>query len=241
MAHTDRMDAQAEEAVARQIGYRLTSIPSAAIRPEVAAALMPAPGGQPPSMQESFRVFGLRSEALAPGFQVPPQGLRLGDYVEDTGQWHHQIAARPAPGAAPGTAGSAIGFARSCPASEEERDRVCHEQLVAQMAVTVGGERLARKVDRAIQYLDSLGDDTLPGDPVVRLLEVPACFLTALYIQGGEDAPSPYEWVTVVDVAPGAERSGTFEYRKLYEPGDFLLRLRQGPCAQPFPPAPGSP
>jgi len=232
MAHTDPLSKSIENTVARQVASRLSRSTAS---PLADSFLVPPGGAAPLTLCESLRVFVLQRETLDKLPKTTAKIRSLASYISDTGRWHHQICP-PAAGGAPGQPANAIGYVRSRAAKADEAERINAAQIVTQIAIPEGGDRLARLLNAAILFLDGLNDTAIPADPLVRLVEIPSYLMTVLYLKGTSGPTPRFDAVLVAAMPPGMESSENgFAYETLYSSQDFLTRLRRTPTIQGVP------
>jgi hypothetical protein len=141
-------------------------------------------------LAESFAVWSLGADA------VPKSGVDLSQLARQTGRWHHQIKID----------GKAESFARSMPLGPEAANWSVREMFASE---------IAKRIDDAIEWVDR----NVPGDPLVRLLVVPAYHLHAFWLKEGNGSQ-----VLVVDMPHGFTKLQT---GKLYSSKEFLEALAQ--------------
>lgn len=131
-----------------------------------------APG--PVELRESFALWALGLDAIRYG---AAQNLPIARLARPLGRHHHQITA----------GGQAFAFARSTVAAgKPDRARL------AELFVSP----LAPQIDKAIDWIDQRA----PGDPLVRMLAVPAFYLHAMWLI----YPDAKSRVLIADVAGAA-------------------------------------
>jgi hypothetical protein len=121
---------------------------------------------------------------------VAREGEAMEDLAQPTEYWHHQIRHGQ----------ESRHFARSR----------------AGDLVELAASSMPAGIARAAEWVDAHAD----GDPNVRLLSIPAYFITALWLH------SPDRDAIVVADRPSAY-SETLETDKIYEASDFLTRVRR--------------
>jgi hypothetical protein len=141
-------------------------------------------------LTESFSIWALGADA------VTKSDVDLSQLAEQTGRWHHQIKLN----------GRAESFARSMPLGPDAASWMVRELFESE---------IAKKIDDAIEWIDQ----NVKGDPVVRLLIVPAYHLHAFWLKEGDASK-----VLIVDMPPGLTR---LQYGKLYTSKEFLDALAQ--------------
>ena len=115
---------------------------------------------QPPAaLTETFAVWTLSTDAIDTGKD------NLLALAEDTYRWHSQIW----------IGGKPEGAARSTTLGGDASDWVVKQVLKGD---------LAKKVDEAIRWIDA----EVEADPLVRILEVPAFFITAFWLIDGQES-----------------------------------------------------
>lgn len=165
----------------------------------VAAAQLPAPGGcGGPVLGETFTVWVLGLDA------VTRSNEDLGKLAVQTGRWHHQVR----------YGGRAQAFARSVPTGPNAGDWALTQLFES---------RVAERIDAAVDWVDQ----HVAGDPLVRLLVMPAFHLHAFWLL--ENGRSQ---VLVVDMPDGYTR---LAYHTLYTPKEFLDALAREQHAQGVP------
>ena len=141
-------------------------------------------------LTESFSVWMLGADA------VMKSDTDLSQLAEQTGRWHHQIKLD----------GKAESFARSMPLGPDATSWTLREHFESE---------IAKKIDDAIEWIDQ----NVKGDPVVRLLIVPAYHLHAFWLK--EEQTSN---ILIVDMPQGLTK---LQYGKLYTSKGFLEALAQ--------------
>lgn len=132
----------------------------------------------------------LRADAVA------KTDLDISQLARQTGRWHHQIKID----------GKAESFARSVPLGPDAANWSVRELFQSEVA---------QKIDEAIDWIDS----NVTGDPLVRLLIVPAYHLHAFWLKEGDASR-----VLVVDMPASFTRP---QYNKLYTSKEFLEALTE--------------
>ena len=153
---------------------------------------------------ETFSVWMLGLDATT----KPDQDISK--LAQQTSQWHHQIK----------SSGKVETFARSVPHGPNPTD-----WTIAQLTTA---SPIAEKIDKAADWIDN----NVKGDPLVRLLIVPAYYLHAFWL---EDQGTSH--VLVIDMPDGFTR---LKYNTLYASKEFLEALAKERHATPIPAAPGS-
>lgn len=163
-------------------------------------ARLAAPAGPPgPDLGETFSVWVLGLDAVTRSHED------ISKLAVQTGRWHHQIRYGGRPQA----------FARSVPTGPKPDD----------WAVTQLFEsRVAERIDEAVDWVDQ----NVQGDPLVRLLIMPAYYLHAFWLVEPDQSQ-----LLVVDMPDGYTR---LKYKTLYDPKIFLDHLAQEQHAQGIPP-----
>ena len=141
-------------------------------------------------LTESFAVWALGADA------VPKSGTDLTQLARQTGRWHHQIKLD----------GKAESFARSMPLGPNAANWSVREMFESE---------IAKKIDDGIEWVDR----NVKGDPLVRLLIVPAYHVHAFWLKEGDASQ-----VLVVDMPQGFTKLQT---GKLYTAKEFLEALAQ--------------
>jgi len=214
MAHTDTFDLADLQSVAEQVGERLPSIAPVS-GPEPGSGDIqadPIPGAAP-ELSETFALCILGQDAIeapAPG-GAPAQGLE--ERVIQTDQRHHQIR----------MGGQAAAFARSTAANSSPtvlkdsngNNFVNPPGAGGPEVMALFTSELAEQIDRGVDWIDQ----NVAGDPLVRLLVVPAYYVHALWLtEDGRDQ------VLVVD---RPDSLTALNYQTLYDGADFLTLLAQ--------------
>lgn len=139
-------------------------------------------------LMESFAVWSLGADA------VTKSGVDLSQLAQQTGRWHHQI----------NIDGKAEAFARSMSLGPDAASWSVREMFESE---------IAKKIDDAIEWVDQ----NVEGDPLVRLLVIPAYHVHAFWLKEGDASQ-----VLVVDMPQGFTQlqSGT-----LYSSAEFLEAL----------------
>jgi hypothetical protein len=139
-------------------------------------------------MTESFSVWFLGADA------VGDPTIDISQSARNTGQWHHQINAGGKPEA----------FARSQPLGPDAASWTIQEFFTSE---------IAKKIDDAIDWIDQ----NVTGDPLARLLVVPAYQVHAFWLKEGDASR-----VVVVDMPAGFSH---LQYQKVYTSKEFLEAL----------------
>jgi len=145
---------------------------------------------QPAELAETFSIWLLRAE------DVIKETTRISNLALNTGRWHSQVR----------IGGKALVAARSVPLGADPKDW--------QVKQIFEGE-FAEGVDEAIKWID----EHVTDDPLVRVLEVPAFQITALWLVGDTE-----DHVVVARVPSG---STYLQRSKLYSSDEFLQALRK--------------
>lgn len=165
-------------------------------------AMHGAPGA-PRRITESFPIWMLGADDLG------TSGQRLRDVARDTKTWHHQInqgdqareVARSVPAPAPGNADG-------------------------MKLVEFGTSPLASKIGETLVWIDQHST----GDPMVRLLAIPAYFVLTFWLEQADK-----DEIVLVDRPPTFD---ALQYREIYDYDLFRMRLRDMPRPQGLPPGP---
>ena len=75
----------------------------------------------------------------------------------------------------------------------------------------------ANSIDEAIRWLDT----NVKGNPLIRILDIPACYITALWLIDGDESR-----LVIARLPPGPQ---VLKRLEVYSPHDFLTALRQKP------------
>lgn len=146
---------------------------------------------QPPAeLTETFPVWSLSINA------IDTDTDNLLDLAQDTYRWHSQIS----------IAGKPKGVARATTLGEDALDWTVKQVLKSD---------LAKKVDAAIRWIDT----EVETNPLVRILEVPAFFITALWLIDGQESS--------VVIAKGSESLQSLNCLVRYPSQTFLEILRR--------------
>lgn len=165
-------------------------------------ALFPAPGAGP-ELGETFSVWMLGLNAVT---QTDVSNTDIHQLATETGRWHHQVR----------YGGQAQAFARSMNDSRPGAGGWSVTQLFA--------SHIAARIDEAIDWVDQ----NVPGDPLVRLVIIPAFHLHAFWLTE-ENGESQF---LVIDMPNTFTK---LNYKTLYSVREFLERLSQEPHAQGLP------
>lgn len=162
-----------------------------------------APGAlaTPRSIAESFPIWMLGADALQ------TSGKRLRDIAKDIGTWHHQINQQE----------RASEVARSVPSPNSPGEL---------KLVEFGTSPLAAKIGETIGWIDK----NASGDPMVRLLSIPAYYVMTFWLEQPDT-----DQIVIVD------RPSAFEavrYQVAYEYESFRMLLRDMRRPQGIPPGP---
>jgi hypothetical protein len=141
-------------------------------------------------MTESFSIWALGADL------VTKVDVDLSQLARQTGRWHHQIKVD----------GKAESFARSMPLGPSATDWSVRELFESE---------ISQKIDDAIDWIDQ----NVQGDPLVRLLIIPAYHLHAFWLLDGT-----LSQVLVVDMPPSFTK---LQYGRLYSSREFLETLSQ--------------
>lgn len=152
---------------------------------------------QPADLAETFAIWFLPADAIATG------NGNLLDLAQNTERWHSQVR----------IGGEPKVVARSMALSEDLSDWSVRQVLEGE---------LAKEIDEAIEWVDA----NVEGDPLVRILDIPAFYITALWLIN--DAESE------VVIAKIPESSQALWRLQLYDSRDFLDALRQEPAVMGF-------
>ena len=151
---------------------------------------------QPADLAETFAIWFLPADAIATG------NGNLLDLAQNTERWHSQVR----------IGGEPKVVARSM-ASENPSDWSVRQVLEGE---------LAKEVDEAIEWVDA----NVEGDPLVHILDIPAFYITALWLIN--DAESE---VVIANIPESSQALGRLE---LYDSRYFLDALRQEPAVIGF-------
>jgi hypothetical protein len=128
-------------------------------------------------------------------------GASLSQLAHRTGYWYHQLKLN----------GNAEEYAVSQPHGPGSRDWEVHAVMAS---------RLPAKVDAAISWIDA---HDIPGDPLARMLSIPAYHVTAFWLVGGKE-----DGVVVIDRPSWLQQ---LETERVYGDREFLNALaRQRPA-----------
>lgn len=145
---------------------------------------------QQAELAETFSIWVLRAE------DVVLDSKDVSDLAQNTGRWHSQVR----------IGGKAHVVARSAPLGADPKDWQVKQVFEGEVAVDV---------DDAIQWVDT----NVTADPLVRVLEVPAFQITALWMVGdGADG------VVVARIPNGSQ---FLQRSKLYSTTEFLRALQK--------------
>lgn len=145
---------------------------------------------QPAELAETFSMWLLRAE------DIVRDTTNIADLAQNTGRWHSQVR----------IGGKALVVARSAPLGADPKDW--------QVKQILEGE-FAEAIDEAIEWID----ENVKDDPLVRVLEVPAFHITALWlVSDGEDR------VVVARIPSGSQ---FLQRSQLYSSDEFLQALRK--------------
>ena len=150
------------------------------------------------TLGETFSVWVLGLDATTKSNEA------LEKLAIQTGRWHHQVR----------YGGRAQAFARSVPTGPKPED-----WSVTQLFES----HIAEQIDKAIDWVDG----NAQGDPLVRLLIMPAYHLHAFWLLDQENSE-----LLLVDMPDGYTR---LKYETFYSPKDFLETLAQEQHAQGIP------
>ena len=89
---------------------------------------------------------------------------------------------------------------------------------------------MAKEIDEGIKWIDA----NVKDNPLVRILEVPAFYITAFWLINGMASLSFEDSKVLIINAPANSRS--LERLKLYDSSVFLDLLRKEPMAMGFSP-----
>lgn len=160
MAHTDDIPPNVSDSMAQQIAQRVESIKQAG-----AVKTLPFDANLPLRLRETLDIWTLRSDAVAPYNNSTPAS-DLKDWVRRTFHLHHQLK----------VGDEVKAYARSMyPETDLSAASLCQ----------LSGSALAAEIDKAISAIDeNLSGDTWLAEhhPVVRLLEIPAYHVDALWL-----------------------------------------------------------
>ena len=149
----------------------------------------------PPVVAESFPVVMLPADRLADGKTLQAAARqRMSEWLTRTGLWHHQIAAN----------GRADAFARSAQVAPGAGE---------QQVVEVARSTLPEALSTTIRWIDEHAE----GDPMVRLLTVPAYYVTAFWLE--------YANRDAVVVAERPQKYDNLPLNRIMPAPEFLERL----------------
>jgi len=178
MAHSDRLNRVALDAIADQVGILYPDLVDNQTYRQKSAELT-----------ETFAVWFIGQQ------DITTDGKDIVDLAQNTGRWHSQVLIDGIPEL----------VARSAPPFAGSYD--------FQVKQLIEGE-LAEEIAEAINWID----EYVTGNPLVRILEIPAFHLTAFWLIGqGENH-------VLIARIPSAYKSLT--RRQLYSSKDFLRLLQ---------------
>jgi hypothetical protein len=163
-------------------------------------AMLGLPAGSTLAIGESFPDFMLSPTA------VSTPDAPFGGLVTDTGAWHHQIR----------HGASSVAFCRSRPNDASAGDH--------RVVSVIRNAAVACRIDAAIQWIDR----NVPGDPLVRLLHVPAYHVLAFWLH--------YPDRDAVVIANKPSKYDRLSLEHVYPAGDFLRALAQEESIRGVPP-----
>ncbi len=166
---------------------------------QIGPRLLLPPGAPPAQLRETFSVWSLGLDATT----RPKEPIAK--LAQPTGRWHHQVS----------IGNRARAFARSMPLGPAAAD-----WSVSQITPD---SPIAEAIDKAIDWVDQ----NVPGDPLVKLLVVPAYYLHAFWLKT-DDADQ-------VLVVHKPDQYTRLKYETLYTPRKFLELLAQEPHASGIP------
>src|SRR6266536_3793736 len=146
---------------------------------------------QPSEVGETFAIWLLRAEDT-----ISRTTVKLAELAQNTGRWHSQVR----------IGGKAQVVARSIPLGGDPANWSVRQIFEGD---------LAQAIDEAISWVDANVQD----DPLVRVLEVPAYHITALWLV----------YSTEDNVVIARQQDGLQYLRRLtlYSSRDFLVNLRK--------------
>ena len=143
-------------------------------------------------LTETFPVWFLSIDAINTG------NNNLLELAQDTLRWHSQISID----------GKPEGVVRAMASGDDASDWTVRQILTGNFAKTI---------DDAIQWVDT----EVETDPLVRILEIPALFITALWLIDGQESS--------VVIAKRSENLQSLSPLVQYSSQDFLGALRREP------------
>jgi hypothetical protein len=150
------------------------------------------------TLAESFPVWVLGLDATTRSDE------KLADLATATGYWHHQIH----------HGGQAAEFARSTPAGPRAQDWQLAE---------ITTSPIAARIAEAVEWIDQ----HVHGDPLVRLLLIPAYYVTAFWLAENEE-----DSIVIADIP---DQYKDLQYQHRYSSKEFLDKLGQQPHARGVP------
>lgn len=142
-------------------------------------------------LAETFPLWVLGADDIIAG------GDDIGVLAKNTGRWHSQLRSGKGVFAA----------ARSIPLGAGDSDWQLRQIL---------GGRYAQEIDQQVDWID----ENAKGDPLVRLLEIPAFQITAFWLLNDDNRSD-----VVVAVLPA--NSQFLEKRRVYGSQEFLVAMRK--------------
>jgi hypothetical protein len=198
MAHSDPLPANVLDNISRQLGRNLATL---SVGP-------PGAAGVPDELAESYAVWTVDEKS------VTKFDSRMSTLARNTGNWHHQVRrVTAAPGGA--TSDKVIAYARSEPRGPEPGDWA----VVATTEVTPQFD-LGTEIRNAAAWID----ESIPGDPLVRMLIMPSRYLHAFWLV----YPNRDD-IVVIDMPKSFTH---LKYQKVYNAHDFLENLSLEPVVR---------
>lgn len=148
------------------------------------------PPRQVPKPEQTYQVWFLPADAIASG---------KSDFLaraENTERWHCQIW----------WDGKPTFVARFIVRNGDTSDLELRQVLVSEYA---------NSIDEAIRWVDA----NVEGEPLIRILDIPACYITALWLIDGDEST-----LVIARLPPGPQ---VLKRLEVYAAHDFLRILRQ--------------
>jgi len=166
-------------------------------------ALFALPGAPPPQLGETFSVWVLGLDAVS---HPNISDTDIHELMVATGRWHHQVRYE----------GQAQAFARSVSDDSPGSEGFLVTQLFA--------SHIAQKIDKAIDWVDQ----NVSGDPLVRLVIIPAFHLHAFWLMERKRESQ----ILVIDMPHSFKH---LSYKTLYPTKEFLTLLSRESHVQGLP------